>query len=90
MQQAGLVDELVSTEQLLPAAEAAMGKLLALPDAGRVIVKQRFRDEFSSEWKAYPEQEVAGAWALLAAPGTVRALEATLARLSGKKGRAKL
>ena len=84
------MDELVAAEQLLPAAEAAMGKLLSMPDAGRVIVKQRFREEFSLEWEAYPEQEVEGAWAMLSAPATVKALEATLARLSGKKGRAKL
>ena len=85
------MDELVATEQqLLPAAEAAMWKLLGVPDSGGIVVKQRFRDEFAREWEAYPEQEVEGAWALLAAPGTVRALEATLARLSGKKGRAKL
>ena len=88
--QAGLVDDLVAAEQLLPAAEATMARLLSMPDAGRVIVKQRFREEFSSSWEAYPEQEVEGAWAMLSAPATVKALEATLARLSGKKGRAKL
>lgn len=85
------MDKLVPTsERLLPAAEAAMAELLKQPDSGRIIVKSRFRDEFSFEWEAYPEEEVAGAWAMLEAPATVKALEATLQRLSGKKAKAKL
>ncbi len=89
--QVKLVDKLVpSSEQLLPAAVAAMAELLKQPDSGRMIVKSRFRDEFSHEWEAYPEQEVPGAWAMLAAPATVKALEATLQRLSGKKAKSKL
>lgn len=91
MRQVGLVDKLVpSSEQLLPAAEAAMAELLKQPDSGRMIVKSRFQDEFSHEWEAYPEQEVPGAWAMLEAPPTVAALEATLQRLSGKKAKSKL
>lgn len=87
--QVGLVDQLVAgREQLMPAAEAAMGKLLGPPDTGRVIVKARFREGFSREWEAYPAEEAPGAWAMLAAPATVALLEATLARLSGKKGAA--
>ncbi|BDA42694.1 Enoyl-CoA delta isomerase 1, mitochondrial [Coccomyxa sp. Obi] len=87
----GLVDKLVpSSEELLPAAEAAMVELLKQPDSGRTIVKSRFRDEFSLEWEAYPEQEWPGAWELLASPLTVKSLEATLQRLSGKKTKSKL
>jgi hypothetical protein len=85
------VDKLVlSSAELLPVAEAAMTGLLRQPDSGRMIVKSRFRDGFSAEWEAYPDQEVPGAWDMLAAPATVKALEATLARLSGKKAKAKL
>lgn len=87
--QVGLVDQLVAgREALMPAAEAAMAQLLGPPDAGRVIVKQRFREAFSREWEAYPAEEAPGAWAMLEAPATVKLLEATLARLSGKKGAA--
>lgn len=85
------MDQLVpSSAELLPAAEAAMAELLKQPDSGRMIVKSRFRDSFSQEWEAYPDKEVPEAWEMLAAPATVRALEATLQRISGKKAKAKL
>ncbi len=85
------MDKLVpSSEELLPAAEAAMAELLRQPDSGRMIVKSRFRDDFSHEWEAYPEQEWPEAWELLASPLTVKSLEATLQRLSGKKTKSKL
>ena len=83
------MDQLVgSREALMPAAEAAMAQLLGPPDAGRVVVKQRFREAFSRDWEAYPAEEVSGAWAMLEAPATVQLLEATLRRLSGKKAAA--
>ncbi len=88
--QVGLVDQLVSSDQLMPAAEAAMLKALGQPDSGRIVVKDRFRGDFSREWEAYPAKEVPGAWEMLTATPTVRALEATLQRLKGKKGKAKL
>ena len=88
--QVGLVDQVVSSDQLLPAAEAAMAQALKQPDSGRIIVKERFRGDFSREWEAYPTEEVPGAWEMLTATPTVKALEATLQRLSGKKGKAKL
>ena len=54
--QVGLVDEVVSSEQLMPAAEAAMIKALKQPDSGRIVVKERFRGEtFSREWEAVPK-----------------------------------
>jgi enoyl-CoA hydratase/carnithine racemase len=87
----GLVDELVPTSaELMQAAEESMRSLLRQPDAGRVIVKSRFRQAFSEEWEAYPDEEVPGAWDMLVAPPTVKALEATLQRLSGKKAKSKL
>ena len=88
--QVGLVDQVVSSDQLMPAAEAAMSKALEQPDSGRTVVKERFRGDFSREWEAYPAQEVPGAWEMLTAKPTVKALEATLQRLSGKKGKSKL
>ena len=39
--QVGLVDQLVSEAELLPAAEAAMRGALQHPDAGRALVKAR-------------------------------------------------
>lgn len=84
------MDQIVSGEQLMPAAEAAVIKALEQPDSGRVVVKERFRGDFSREWEAYPAKEVPGAWEMLAATPTVKALEATLQRLRGKKGEAKL
>ena len=88
--QVGLIDQLVPSDELLPAAEAAMAQALKQPDSGRIIVKERFREDFSREWEAYPDREVPGAWEMLAATPTVKALEATLQRLSGKKNKAKL
>ena len=88
--QVGLVDQLVSGDQLLLAAEAVMAQALKQPDSGRIIVKDRFRGDFSREWEAYPKKEVPGAWEMLTATPTVKALEATLQRLSGKKAKAKL
>ncbi len=88
--QVGLVDQLVSSDQLLLAAEAAMAQALKQPDSGRIVVKDRFRGDFSREWEAYPKKEVPGAWEMLTATPTVKALEATLQRLSGKKAKAKL
>ena len=88
--QVGLIDQVVPSDQLMPAAEAAMLQTLKQPDSGRMVVKLRFREAFAREWEAYPDSEVAESWDILSATPTVKALEATLQRLSGKKGRAKL
>ena len=88
--QVGLVDQVVPSDQLMPAAEAAMLQALKQPDLGRMVVKLRFRESFAREWEQYPDSEVAESWDILSAAPTVKALEATLQRLSGKKGRAKL
>ena len=88
--QVGLIDQVVPSDQLMPAVEAAMLQALKQPDSGRMVVKLRFRESFAREWEQYPDSEVAESWDILSAAPTVKALEATLQRLSGKKGRAKL
>jgi hypothetical protein len=44
------------------------------------------RGELAEQWRAYMGPEAEGAWTLLASPGTVAKLKATMERLSGKKG----
>ena len=44
--QVGLIDQMVPSDQLMPAAEAAMLQALKQPDSGRIVVKLRFRECF--------------------------------------------
>lgn len=89
--QVGLIDEVVSKEDLLSAAEKAMISLLKVPDESRFATKIQLRGPFSAEWEAYCEPEAAGAWAMLESPQVVQAMQSTLQRLSaGKAARAKL
>ena len=81
----GLVDRLVPTEQLLPAAEQTMQQLLKVPDKGRQRTKGILRDSFAKEWEEFCVPEVEGAWAMLASPEVSSAVGATLQRLAGKK-----
>lgn len=84
--QIGLVHQIVSKEELLNTAEAAMHKLLkAGPDAGRQVTKQHLREKFSHEWEAYCVPEVDGAWEQLAQESTVKAMAAVLEGLAKRK-----
>lgn len=81
----GLVDRLVPTEQLLPAAEQTMQQLLKVPDKGRQRTKGILRDGFAKDWEEFCVPEVEGAWEMLASPEISSAVGATLQRLAGKK-----
>jgi len=81
----GLVDQLVPKAQLLATAEAAMQKMLKLPDGGRQKTKESIRGQFSRDWEAFCHGEVDGAWEMLSSPDVVAAVGDTLKRLTGKK-----
>lgn len=41
----------------MQAAEKAMGAMLKLPDAGRIVTKQQSRSAFSAEWRKQLDAE---------------------------------
>eukprot|EP00803_Ostreobium_quekettii_P000378 evm.model.scf_540EXC.7 EVM.evm.TU.scf_540EXC.7 scf_540EXC:50731-52938(-) len=84
----GLVDEIVSKEELQARAEAWLQKMLQLPDDGRAVTKLRMRKELSMELEDGAEAEAEEAWTYLEQPQIVKVLGAVLQRLSG--GRARL
>ena len=81
----GLVDDLVPKDQLLPAAEAVMLKLVMLPGGAVAASKKSLRGEFGDAWLKFSKVEPKGAWQFLCQPETVRTLAAALQRLSGGK-----
>ena len=81
----GLVDDLVPKDQLIPAAEAVMLKLVMLPSAAVAASKQSLRGDFCAQWREYSKLEPRGAWRFLCQADTVRTLAAALQRLSGNK-----
>jgi len=85
----GLLHEVVPAAALLPAAERAMGRLLAAgPDGARGATKFNMRGGFSAEWEAYIPEEAAAGWAMLSTPEIEATLGGVIQRLS--KGKAKL
>jgi len=86
----GLVDGLVAGDAgALRAASVASARALvrAGPDAGRAATKLGSRAEFAVAWAAYAPGEAAGAWAMLASPGTIAALKRVMDRLGSKKSK---
>jgi len=81
----GLVGAVVSNEDLLRTAEAAMVQRLKSPDSGRRPTKHYLRAEFSKLWEAYCVEEATSGWKLLSSPAMVQALEGVFLRLA-KKG----
>jgi len=80
----GLIDQVVARkEELMPAAKAALSKLLKAPDVGRVLTKQSLRSELSQSWEADWEREVPGIVAMLKHPQAVAMMERAMSR--GKK-----
>ena len=75
----------MTKEQLLPTAEAALQRMLKLPDVGRHLTKSSFRSEFAREWVAFSVTEPEGAWEMLNDPKVLKALEAVFKRLAGNK-----
>ena len=86
----GLVDGVVEGDAsaLRSAAVAAARSLVrAGPDAGRASTKLGARGEFAAAWQDYAPTEAAGAWGMLASPGTVAALKRVMDRLGAKKAK---
>ncbi|MCX6128818.1 MAG: enoyl-CoA hydratase-related protein [Proteobacteria bacterium] len=82
----GLVDSLLSVQELSQAAEEAMKKMLVPGDAGRQATKKHLRGDFSLRWEEFCVGEAALGWKLISHPRSVQAIEAVLQRLSkGKK-----
>ena len=88
--QLGLVHHVVSKDELLSTAEAAMQRMLKSgPDAGRQATKNHLREQFSRDWEAYCVSEVDHAWQQLTTETTVKALAGVLEGL-GKRKNSKL
>ena len=84
---AGLVDELVPTgDELLPAARAALARMLAVHAGARSATKAHLRGTFGDAWLRYAREEEAApsGYALIEDPGTVAVVGAAIARLSGR------
>lgn len=81
----GLVDYLVPKEGLLAAAEQAIGRLLVLPDAGRIATKKSQRLEFCHAWQLYAVKEAAEAFKQLETPQTQQALQKVMTNLTSRK-----
>lgn len=86
----GMVDEIVDKEQLLPAAELLLSKVVKLPSSARAATKTSLREDFCKEWEAYYVEEHKGGWKFLNQQDTLKVLGATLQRLSGKGAPSKL
>ncbi|KAI8897033.1 ClpP/crotonase-like domain-containing protein [Globomyces pollinis-pini] len=82
----GLIDEIVSKDQLIPAAETLLKQLLKLPDPGRAIVKGHLRNQLAAEWTDSERltNESDMGWSMLSLPSTVKALDGVFARLAAK------
>ena len=68
----------------------APSQVLALPDWGRQITKERLHGDFGRAWEEQAEAEAVEAWAMLETPAVTKALGGVLARLQGKAKASKL
>ncbi len=83
--------QVVSKEDLATTADSVLREALKLPDAGRVLTKERLHGDFSRAWEAQAQAEAEFGWRMLSQDSTVAALGAVLKRLqSGGKSKAKL
>ena len=78
--------QVVSKQDLATTADSVLREALKLPDAGRVLTKERLHGDFSRAWEAQAQAEAEFGWAMLSQDSTVAALGAVLKRLqsSGK------
>lgn len=86
----GLVDQVMESSQLLPAARELMTKLTSLPNLARSSTKLNLRSDFApagQSWESYFAAEVPLGWDLLTQPATLQSLSGTLKRL--RKGASK-
>lgn len=74
-------------DELIPAAEAHLERVLRFTDFGWQQTKAQFRAEFASEWHDYAEQEVDAAWKMLESQQVRGALEAYMKQLGSKRSK---
>ena len=87
----GLLDKVVSKDQLMGTAESTMQQMLkAGPDSGRQATKNHLRKQLSQEWEAFCIPEVDGAWNQLSQDATVKAIGGVLEGLAKRKSSSKL
>eukprot|EP00208_Stichococcus_sp_RCC1054_P003301 CAMPEP_0206141370 /NCGR_PEP_ID=MMETSP1473-20131121/12685_1 /ASSEMBLY_ACC=CAM_ASM_001109 /TAXON_ID=1461547 /ORGANISM="Stichococcus sp, Strain RCC1054" /LENGTH=267 /DNA_ID=CAMNT_0053535911 /DNA_START=273 /DNA_END=1076 /DNA_ORIENTATION=+ len=77
----GLVDQVTTSEQLLPMARDTMAAAMNLPDFGRHVTKERLHGDFARAWEAQAEKEAAEAWGMLASPAITKAIGGVIANL---------
>ena len=87
--QLGLVDRVVSKDQLLPAAEASMLATLKFPDGGRIATKMALRQDVAAGWGQpdFVHKEATSSWENLSKPEIVSFLGGIMKSLE-KKGKA--
>ena len=82
---------MVSKEDLAGTVDTVLREALKLPDAGRILTKQRLHGDFSRAWEAQAKAEAELGWSMLSQESTIAALGAVLKRLqSSGKAKAKL
>ncbi|PRW56572.1 enoyl hydratase isomerase [Chlorella sorokiniana] len=87
----GLVDEVVPGAKLMAAAEAAMLRMLCVPEHSRAETKRLLRSGFAREWEVLAEAEAGAMWERFSSPEVVASLGAMLRRLSkSQAGRSRL
>lgn len=75
----------LAAPNLQAAAEAAMLRMLCVPEHSRAETKRLLRSGFAREWQQLAEAEAAAMWERFSTPEVVAHLGAVLQRLSRKK-----
>lgn len=86
----GLIDKLVTKEELMPAATKVMESLLKFPRSGQILTKTSLRMDLAKQWEEYCAEEAETVYGVLAAPNSVKALGGVLQRLSKNKLKSKM
>jgi len=68
----GLVDEVVSKEELLDAALRAAASMLKRPYQARARTKAMLRNNLGKEWENFAEEETGLVWQAISQPGVNR------------------
>jgi len=85
----GLINRVVSKEDLDSVAATYMKSLLRLPAVSYGITKVNLRGDLGNAWEAQADEEAKNGWAFLNLPQTTKMLGGVLKRLSGNKHRKK-
>lgn len=86
----GMVDQTVSSTDLLASATKFAQDRLKFPDIGRSLSKIQFRNQLSSEWEAQWESEAKEGWKTLTSDATITTLTGVLMSLSKNSKKSKL